>query len=47
MPQITLEYDKERVSIDEIKQVGIGIQKILAELTPDRLVFVNANSFDF
>ena len=30
-----------------LKKISYGIQTILDELTPDRLVFVNAISFDF
>ena len=47
MPQINIEYDKEIVTLEEIKQVSVGIQVIVEKLTPGRLVFVNATSFDF
>ena len=47
MPQINIEYDKDVVSLEAVKKVSIGIQKVLEELTPGKHVFVNASSFDF
>lgn len=47
MPQINIEYDKNAVSLEEIKKVSAGIQKILSDLTPGKHVFVNAKSFDY
>lgn len=47
MPQINIEYNKDRVTLDEIKKVSVAIKKIVEDLTPERLVYVNATSFDY
>ena len=44
MPMITIEYDDVKLSDGEIRSLCVSIQKIVAEVTAIKDVFVYANS---